>query len=528
MGKPSSASFSKNNSECSIHSHSRTGKIKGKAALSAYKMEQIKKKNHKHVRKNIHKLFNKLQKDSRNASLDNTKTSSDSTPRNLTIVVKNDSFHASPTRKRKSPVTLSGVAEIPSKSRKKSDSLIVITDDDATANDDSCVVISPPRKKSSNINCSTPIAARDTKTLQNLIINNFPNCTDKQNCTEDLTTDDNNTRIINRDSFLTIDLTADSENKTNGDVTVIDVEKTGNITNDSQDCTLVSVSHGSLSMSGDSDVTVIQNSRRKNIQIKKVTNGIAQLNASEKGKLLEYITRKIFSGTDVGLNLQSGLQHICASRGTGTDEDVYIKEVILGEKTPEAPKQSNSRNSIGSNIYHPSRDLKNTTGLRMVVIDGSNVAMEHTKGRMFSVEGLKICIDYFVRRGHVVKAFVPRFRCKYGKSSDPKLLDLLERQGLVVYTPSREIQGKTCVPYDDRYILQCAAEFDGVVVSGDNYKDLINENKRWRYIIENRILPFTWVNNMIMFPKDPFGRGGPTLETLLKHPTPSNSQVVAK
>lgn len=77
-------------------------------------------------------------------------------------------------------------------------------------------------------------------------------------------------------------------------------------------------------------------------------------------------------------------------------------------------------------------------------------------------------------------------------------------------------------PYSHyRYIIQCAAEFDGVVVSGDNYRDLINENKRWRYIIENRILPFTWVNNMIMFPKDPFGRGGPTLETLLKHPTPT-------
>lgn len=142
------------------------------------------------------------------------------------------------------------------------------------------------------------------------------------------------------------------------------------------------------------------------------------------------------------------------------------------------------------------------------------------------MKGLKICIDYFLKRGHTVKAFVPRFRCKYGKSSEPRYLDVLERQGLVIYTPSREIQGKMINSYDDRYILQTAAEFDGVVVSGDNYRDLINENPKWRFVIENRVLPFTWVDDMIIFPKDPLGRYGPTLEQLLRHspgPTVSNN-----
>lgn len=48
-------------------------------------------------------------------------------------------------------------------------------------------------------------------------------------------------------------------------------------------------------------------------------------------------------------------------------EDTYIKGVILGGKA--------SRSSIGSNVYHPNRE-RNLTGKRMVVIDGSNVAME--------------------------------------------------------------------------------------------------------------------------------------------------------
>ncbi|XP_038218195.1 endoribonuclease rege-1 [Zerene cesonia] len=319
----------------------------------------------------------------------------------------------------------------------------------------------------------------------------------------------NLTKEINNESYLTIDLTAESTlNASKRPDAVID------LVNNSQESF-----DSSISMSGDSDVTVIntQISKKKvsKRQMQKFANGIAQMDSSERGKLLEFIAQKIFGGNigphspRISLHsLKNGVN--CA---TETAEDTYIKEVILG--------QAPSRNSIGSNIYNPERDVKNKTGLRMVVIDGSNVAMQHSKGRTFSVKGLKICIDYFVNRGHVVKAFVPHFRCKNGKSTDGHMLDQLERLGLVVYTPSREIQGRMITSYDDRYIVQCAAEFDGVIVSGDNYRDLLAENPRWRFVIENRLLQFTWVGDMIMFPKDPLGRNGPTLEQFLRHPFPN-------
>ena len=274
-------------------------------------MEQLKKKHHNHVQKNINKLFNRLQRDSigsRNNSQDRTQSSLDSTPRNLTIVVKNDSF--TPTRKRKSPITITGG---PSKNRRKSDSLIVINDDDLSTNNDSCILISPTKDDSrKNINCSTPIAKRDSQTLQNLIINNFPKTSNSLCCTQMKENDNkeaDRTKIINKDSYLTIDLTADSENKTNN-VTVIDVDKTGDCTNDSQgDCTLVSVSNASLSMSGDSDVTVVRNSKTsKKDQIKKFTNGIAQLNTAEKANLLKFIAQKIFSGCELKNNTPNAIK----------------------------------------------------------------------------------------------------------------------------------------------------------------------------------------------------------------------------
>lgn len=276
--------------------------------MSTHKMEQMKKNNHKNVRRNINKLFNRLKRDSigsRNNSQNHSQSSLDSTPCNLTIVVKNDSYTSQ--RKRKSPVT---VDSGPSKSRRKSDSLIVINDDDLSTNNDSCILISPTKtttQNNNNINCSTPKVERNSQTLQNLIINNFPK-TKSLSCTQpNETKQENRTKLINRDSYLTIDLTADSENKTNPNVTVIDLDKCPeNNINDSQDCSVVSVSNASLSMSGDSDVTVIQNNKKsKNKQIKKFTNGIAQLNPNEKANLLKIIAQKIFSGCDLNNGIQN-------------------------------------------------------------------------------------------------------------------------------------------------------------------------------------------------------------------------------
>ncbi|XP_028169293.1 NEDD4-binding protein 1-like isoform X2 [Ostrinia furnacalis] len=367
---------------------------------------------------------------------------------------------------------------------------IVITDNEVLHDNPEPSSSKTPKKKgfAPPMNCSTPISKSNTS-----LINNNADSTQNLN--------NNVTKVINRDSFLTIDLTADSDLSRLQCNTVIDLDNT----QDSQDCTLVSISNAS-SMSGDSQVTVLHKNNSSK-RMKKFVSGIAKLDASEKGKLLELITQNIFNGCKEPMRMN---RQNTVNQETETAENTYIKEVILGQKK--------SRNSIGSNIYNPEKDDRNKTGLRMVVIDGSNVAMEHGRGRCFSVKGLKICIDYFLKRGHAVKAFVPRFRCKFGKSSEPRLLDELERRGLVVYTPSREIQGKLITPYDDRYIVQCAAEFDGVIVTGDNYRDLLQENPRWRFVIENRLLPFTWVNDMIMFPRDPLGRNGPTLEQFLRHP----------
>lgn len=74
-------------------------------------------------------------------------------------------------------------------------------------------------------------------------------------------------------------------------------------------------------------------------------------------------------------------------------------------------------------------------------------------------------------------------------------MNQLEKEKVLVFTPARRIGGKRVVCYDDRYILKLAAENDGVVVSNDNYRDLINEKPEYKKVVEERLLMFSFVND---------------------------------
>ncbi|EHB10438.1 Putative ribonuclease ZC3H12D [Heterocephalus glaber] len=166
------------------------------------------------------------------------------------------------------------------------------------------------------------------------------------------------------------------------------------------------------------------------------------------------------------------------------------------------------------------------SSLRPIVIDGSNVAMSHGSKEVFSCRGIQLAVDWFRDRGHTyIKVFVPSWRKEPSRSDTPvreqHVLEELERQAVLVYTPSRKVNGKRVVCYDDRYIVKVAYEKDGVIVSNDNYRDLQSENPEWKWFIEQRLLMFSFVNDRFMPPDDPLGRHGPTLSNFLsRRPRP--------
>ena len=161
--------------------------------------------------------------------------------------------------------------------------------------------------------------------------------------------------------------------------------------------------------------------------------------------------------------------------------------------------------------------VETRTGLRPIVIDGPNVAMDHGKNKVFSAKGIKIVVDHFKKLGHSrIVAFVPQLWKTSGRKADRVVLKELEEEGVVVFIPSRKVDGKRINYYDDTYVLDYAVKHGAVVVTKDNYRDLAHRKSEWMEVVKNRILMPTFVGeDEVMWPHDPLGRGGLTLDQFL-------------
>ncbi|KAM9850618.1 putative ribonuclease ZC3H12C [Aulostomus maculatus] len=178
--------------------------------------------------------------------------------------------------------------------------------------------------------------------------------------------------------------------------------------------------------------------------------------------------------------------------------------------------------SLGSyRLLCPSQLLDDKENLRPVVVDGSNVAMSHGNKEVFSCQGIQLAVDWFLGRGHRdITVFVPAWRKEQSRPdaliTDQEILRRLEKEKILVFTPSRRVQGRRVVCYDDRFIVKLAYESDGIIVSNDNYRDLANEKPEWKKFIDERLLMYSFVNDKFMPPDDPLGRHGPSLENFLR------------
>ncbi|XP_077443141.1 endoribonuclease ZC3H12A-like [Stigmatopora argus] len=169
----------------------------------------------------------------------------------------------------------------------------------------------------------------------------------------------------------------------------------------------------------------------------------------------------------------------------------------------------------------PLPDKETILAFRPVVIDGSNVAMSHGDKKVFSCQGLQMAVNWFWEKGlRDITVFIPLWRKEQPRPeapiTDQHILHELEKRKVLVYTPSRCVNGKRVVCYDDRYIVRLAYDVDGIIVSNDNYRDLQMENAQWKKFIEERLLMYTFANDKFMPPDDPLGRNGPTIDDFLR------------
>ncbi|KAF4518984.1 hypothetical protein B566_EDAN007772, partial [Ephemera danica] len=135
------------------------------------------------------------------------------------------------------------------------------------------------------------------------------------------------------------------------------------------------------------------------------------------------------------------------------------------------------------------------------------------QSKKFSVRGIQLIVEHFQRLGHKVVVFLPNM-CQGFDNGDT--LKKLEDQGILIYTPSRKVKGQRIQPYDDRYIIDYASRVRGIVVSRDQFRDLIDESPQFHETIVSRLLMYTFVGDHLMFPYDPLGKKGPSLDEFLR------------
>jgi len=132
-------------------------------------------------------------------------------------------------------------------------------------------------------------------------------------------------------------------------------------------------------------------------------------------------------------------------------------------------------------------------------------------GREFSVRGLVLAYEYFRERGNQVAIFLPKKKLTFAKTDEDRAILLALEQTQILFLVQN-------VAYDDKFVIDYAARHEGVILSNDRYRDVLETHAHDHKVcdqIRNRTVQFTWAMDLLMIAEDPFGRHGPTLEQLL-------------
>lgn len=157
---------------------------------------------------------------------------------------------------------------------------------------------------------------------------------------------------------------------------------------------------------------------------------------------------------------------------------------------------------------------------RSIIVDGSNVGHAFTGNARFEVKGIEKCVEYFLERGHDVKVYLAASMLEKRDVSEQgrKKLIKLHNEGKLVFTPSRRTTLQSYDCYEDDFIIRNAIKTQGIIVSNDNFLDLIAKSPDYREQIEKRLLPFNFIDGELWLPSDPLGKNQGGLETFLHRP----------
>ena len=133
--------------------------------------------------------------------------------------------------------------------------------------------------------------------------------------------------------------------------------------------------------------------------------------------------------------------------------------------------------------------------------------VSHGKNVIFSWQGIKFCVDWFVKRHHKVKVVVPIDKCNLRNSDDELTISYLDQLDALIKTP------QPC--NDDMFLIQAALQNKGIIVSNDQFRYETQDNDEMRdFVFANR-LPYIFDDDLFIPARDPLGRSAPKLDEFL-------------
>eukprot|EP00002_Diphylleia_rotans_P003488 TRINITY_DN12408_c0_g1_i2.p1 TRINITY_DN12408_c0_g1~~TRINITY_DN12408_c0_g1_i2.p1 ORF type:complete len:462 (+),score=76.80 TRINITY_DN12408_c0_g1_i2:816-2201(+) len=140
--------------------------------------------------------------------------------------------------------------------------------------------------------------------------------------------------------------------------------------------------------------------------------------------------------------------------------------------------------------------------LRRVVLDGSNIAMSHGKGKRFSAQGMKIAYEYFAKCNVQVYLTIPSWR--KSEILSKRKASRFEKEAMAFLSSANCLVESPQGAYEDDYVVDFARMKDAVVVSNDFYRDLKDpENVKF---LKTRHTTFSFTKNDFQVTRQPDGR----------------------
>ncbi|CAF1034196.1 unnamed protein product [Adineta ricciae] len=199
--------------------------------------------------------------------------------------------------------------------------------------------------------------------------------------------------------------------------------------------------------------------------------------------------------------------------------DVALDELIVKSKKKNTQNRHNNNRQetpdVNDNeLVREMRQKLKGRNLRDVIIDGANIGRTYGDSE-FSAHGIQLAVDLFHSYGYPDSKIVVILPAHYLSKDKDHVFPNLIRRKIVHKAFQQKIDDKNKRFYDDRLIVDIAVMRNGVILSNDFYRDLLQDSgDAVRKAIRERLLCYRFIGDNLCLP-NPVSEGGPPLDVFL-------------